>query len=407
MDVSRPRTPFRAPAFLIHHRTCVPRVHTCRIVAAALALAVLGACADRPPKSGRTPGMVPVSQAGDAGDRGAFSGRVPRLAAEAQPADTLALSRLFGDSVAFASISGIQPMGRQLFVTDRMMSQHLALIDLETGAVRARMGRDGEGPNEFRDPGAFMVESTSPARAWVYDFQNRRLSLLAATPAGELSIERSRPFNVGESIEQPLRLGGRYVANGLFPDYTLLVLDSTATPLQRIEADQPFPARTIPHVVGRRLLNRSYLTGHPGGQRLALAYQWASRIDFFSADGDRLGSVQGPRGTAAKYRVSSDDRFFWDPQGQMAYTAIQSTARYVYAAFCGCREADDPDQRSQRLHVFRWNGDFVSEIQLDRRVTAFAVSPDDAFLYGSITEPHPAVGEWKLPAALQAQAPSR
>lgn len=119
-----------------------------------------------------------------------------------------------------------------------------------------------------------------------------------------------------------------------------------------------------------------------------------------------MGSIRGPRPTTAKYRISSDDRFFWDPQGQMAYTGIQATSRYVYAMFCGCREADDPDQRSQRVHVFRWNGDFVSEIQLDRRVTAFAVSPDDSFLYGSITEPHPAVGEWRLPAALRLGARS-
>lgn len=157
----------------------------------------------------------------------------------------------------------------------------------------------------------------------------------------------------------------------------------------------------MPHVVGRRLLNRSYLTARPDGERLALAYQWASRLDVFSADGRRLGSIEGPRPTTAKYRVS-DNRFFWDPQGQMAYTGIQATSRYVYAMFCGCREADDPDQRSQRVHVFQWNGDFVSEIVLDRRVTAFAVSPDDRILYGSITEPHPAVGEWKMPDGLLA-----
>ena len=280
------------------------------------------------------------------------------------------------------------------------MSMHLALIDLQTGAVLSHAGRHGEGPNEFRDPGAFMVESASPPRVWVYDFQNRRLSLLAMGPGDELRVAQSRPFNVGESIEQPVRVGQQFIANGLFPDYTLLVLDSAGRAVRRIAAEQPFPARVMPHVTGRRLLNRSYLTIEPDGSRLALTYQWASRIDFFSSEGRLLGSVQGPRATAAKYRINDGDRFFWDPQGQMAYTGVQSTDRFVYAMFCGCREADDRDQRSQRVHVFRWNGDFVTEIQLDRRVTAFAVSSDDSFLYGSITEPHPAVGEWKLPAAL-------
>jgi hypothetical protein len=368
-----------------------------------LTVIVVGACGAEREQPKRTEASVPVSRVETAVNTGDFQGRVPRLSSVAQPADILQVNRVLGDSIAFGAISGIQPVGPRLFVTDRLMSKHLALIDLQTGAVQGRAGRHGEGPSEFRDPGAFIVESVSPPRSWVYDFQNRRLSLLAASSDGDLVVEKSREFNVGESIEQPLRIGERFIANGLFNDYTLLVLDSAARPVQRIAADQPFPARTMPHAVGRRLLNRSYLTAHPDGDRLALAYQWASRIDFFSADGRRLGSVEGPRPTSAKYTVS-DDRFFWDPKGQMAYTGIYATRRYVYAMFCGCREADDRDQRSQRVHVFRWNGNFVSEIQLDRRVTAFAVSPDDAFLYASITEPHPAVGEWELPAVLRAGA---
>jgi hypothetical protein len=374
-----------------------------KVFFAAFVVAAVAACDDEQKQPKRTGDAVPVSKAEAADDVRDFQGRVPRLSGTTEPTDTLQVHRVLGDSMAFASISGIQPVGGYLFVTDRLMSKHLALIDLQTGTVQGRAGRDGEGPSEFRDPGAFIVESVSPPRSWVYDFQNRRLSLLAASATGQLTIEKSRQFNVGVSIEQPLRIGERFIANGLFNDYTLLVLDSAAQPIQRIEADQPFPARTMPHPVGRRLLNRSYLTAHPDGERLALAYQWASRIDFFSPEGRRLGSVEGPRPTKAKYTVSNN-RFFWDPNGQMAYTGIQATRRYVYAMFCGCREADDRDQRSQRVHIFRWNGDFVSEIQLDRRVTAFAVSPDDAFLYASITEPHPAVGEWRLPAVLQARA---
>lgn len=369
----------------------------------AFTIIAAGACGAEREQPKRMDSLVPVSRAETVVDAADFQGRVPRLSGAAQPADTLQVKRVLGDSMAFGAVTGIQPVGRHLFVTDRLMSKHLALIDLPRGAVQARAGRDGRGPSEFRDPGAFIVESVSPPRSWVYDFQNRRLSLLAASADGELAVERSRQFNVGESIEQPVRVGERFIANGLFNDYTLLVIDSAARPVQRIEADQPFPARTMPHAVGRRLLNRSYLTAHPDGGRLALAYQWASRIDFFSADGRRLGSVEGPRPTSAKYTVSGT-RFHWDPQGQMAYTGIHSTRRYVYVMFCGCREADDRDQRSQRVHVFRWNGDFVSEIQLDRRVTAFAVSPDDAFLYAAITEPHPAVGEWELPAVLRAGA---
>jgi hypothetical protein len=375
-------------------------MHPNRVLFAVFLAAVMSGCADRSPKPQVVAGGVSITRAEASAHAGDFSGRVPRLSGEEQPRDTLALHRLFGDSLAFAAISGIQPVGGRLFITDRLMSKHLALIDVRTGSVQARAGNHGEGPNEFRDPGAFMVQSASPPRTWVYDFQNRRLSLLSAGAGGKLSIEESRPFNVGESIEQPLRSGAQFIANGLFTDYTLLVLDSAAKPVRRIDAGQPYPARTMPHTAGRRLLNRSYLAADPGRSRLALAYQWASRIDFFSADGSHSGSAEGPRSTTPKYRIT-DNRFFWDPQGEMAYTGVQATDSYVYAMFCGCREADDPDQRSQRVHVFRWDGDFVAELQLDRKVTAFAVSPDDAFLYAAVTEPHPAVAEWRLPPALR------
>lgn len=301
--------------------------------------------------------------------------------------------------MAFASIAAIESLGDRLLVADRMMSRHLALVDLRTGAVGARAGGHGQGPGEFQDPASFIVESASPLRAWLYDFQNRRMSLVV-TDGNELEVKDVRPLNVGESLERPVRLGSRMLANGLFPDYTLLVMDTAGVPQERIVSDPPFPAGTISHVVGRRMLNRSYLDAAPSGQRLVLAYQWASRIDVFAPDGSRIGSIQGPRTTTARYEVRNG-RFFWDPQGEMAYTAVRATDRHIYALFCGCREADDRDQRSQRVHVFRWNGDFVAEIQLDRRVTAFAVSPDDAVLYAAITEPHPAVGEWHLPLALR------
>lgn len=352
---------------------------------------------DRPLAAHADAPITPVRRAPEAET---FSGRVPRLAPAQQPRDTLRLNRLLGDSLAFASVAAIELVGERLLVADAMMSKHLALVDLATGTVRSRAGGHGQGPAEFRDASSFIIESASPLRAWTYDFQNRRLSLVTAGATDDLAIRESRPMNVGESLERPVRAGPRLLANGLFTDYTLLVMDSTGRPIGRIAADPPFPAGTIPHPVGRRLLNRSYLDAAPSGRRLALAYQWTSRIDVFNQDGARIGSTRGPRPAAARYRVR-DNRFFWDPQGEMAYTAIRATDRYIYALFCGCREADDPDQRSQRVHVFRWNGDFVSELQLDRRVTAFTVSHDDSVLYAFVTEPHPAIGEWRLPVALQ------
>jgi TolB-like 6-blade propeller-like len=371
------------------------------LLSSAILAAALAACGSEAPE--RRPRAAhadaPIIPASAAPEAAAFSGRVPRLGPGEQPRDTLRVVRLLGDSLAFASVAAIERVGERLLVADAMMSRHLALVDLATGAVGARAGGHGQGPGEFQDPASFIIESETPLRALAYDFQNRRMSRVTATAAGGLEVGESTRMDLGESLERPVRVGTRLVANGLFPDYTLLVMDPAGRPLQRIAADPPFPARTVPNVVARRLLNRSYLDAAPSGGRLALAYQWASRIDVFNGDGRRVGSIRGPRATAAKYRIQ-DNRFFWDPRGEMAYTAVRTTDRFVYALFCGCREADDPDQRSRRLHVFRWNGDFVAEVQLDRRVTAFTVAGDDSVLYAFVTEPYPAVGEWRLAPVL-------
>jgi hypothetical protein len=371
------------------------------VLAVMAGFAVQSACSDArtpPPTTAHEQG--PIVQARQNPDARTFSGRVPRLGPE-KPRDTMQLHRVLGDSLDFASISAIQPLGNRMLVADAMMSKHVALLDLGTGAVLKRAGGDGEGPGEFRSPAWFFAEPAAPTQVWLYDFSNRRRTLVATGSGDDLKVRESKPMDVGASLERPIRLGTRIVANGLFTDYTLLVMDSTGTPRERIVADQPFPATRIAHAVGRRLLNRSYMDAAPSGERVALAYQWESRIDVFGPDGRRVGSVPGPRPTEAKYQVR-DKRFFWDPQGEMAYTDVRATDRYIYALFCGCKEADDSDQRSQRVHVFRWNGDFVTELQLDRRVTVFAVPNDDSVLYAAVSEPYPAVGEWRLPSFLAA-----
>ncbi len=291
----------------------------------------------------------------------------------------------------------MRAVGDYLLVSDALMSVHLGMIDLPSGQVLHRFGRHGEGPGEFRDPSASAVPG-SRDRVWIYDFQNRRASLLRLDRRTGAELEEEIRMDHGVSLETPIWTAAGIVANGLFQDYTLLAMDTKGKRMKRVAADPPFDARRIAHPTGRRLLNRSFLAADPERRRLALAYQFEGRVDFFTADGRRYGSVAGPRETQARWRVVND-RFVWDDANEMAYWQIEATERYVYTLFCGCQIEAQRDP--SRLHVFRWNGDFVGEIELDRPVSAFTVSPDDKVLYGSFEEQYEAVGEWRLPAWLQ------
>jgi hypothetical protein len=117
-------------------------------------------------------------------------------------------------------------------------------------------------------------------------------------------------------------------------------------------------------------------------------------------EGERIGSVAGPRQSTATFRVT-DDKFFWgrDDQNEMAYWHMDGTERYVYALFCGCKAG--LGHLPSMLHVFDWNGNFVAEFAFDREVTSLDVSDDDQVIYATFESPYPGVGEWRLPAGTQ------
>jgi hypothetical protein len=325
-----------------------------------------------------------------------FSGRVVRLRGD-EGTERLAMRRSFGDSTRFARVSSITVLGSRLLVTDRLMSQHIAVIDRATGRIERQFGSHGRGPGEFFDPMWTIPIPGDSSAAWLYDFQNRRLTRLdlpAQLPASSLP---TRPLDLGVSVTQIVRAGDRLIANGLFPDYTLLVMDTTGAPLQRVAADPPFGPKDVPYLDGRRALNRNFLAYRPAGGAFALAYQFRSRIDFFNAKGERYGTISGPRPSTASVGARNG-RMAWKPENEMAFRAAFGTDRYLYALFCGCRADDEP--REARVQVFRWNGDFVTELVLDHPVIELAVTPDDRVLYGALEEPFPGVGEWALPARL-------
>jgi hypothetical protein len=384
--------------------------------AALASLLALAACggerqnpADRALGADAPPGLAlllesPFRAVDDA--RGArFSGRVPSLSPREQPRDTLRMGRSFGDSTSFALINAVEVVGGRLVVADQQMSKHIVVIDRESCRIEASVGGHGRGPREFLNPSWFRVESVSPARVWAYDFQNRRETLLRLDEPEASMVGDVRRLEAGQALERPIRAGGRILSSGLFVDYTLLQMDTLGKPLARLVSDPPFKERHMPVRAGRRILNRGFLDADPAGRRLAMAYQWTSRIDFFTADGTRLGSVQGPRRTTPRYR-HRDNLFFYDKAAEMAYVSLRATDRYVYALFCGIDAKQNVPQLGNRVHVFRWNGDFVAELQLDQPVVEFAVSGDDRTLYATTVDPYPVVGEWRLPAELAAGASS-
>lgn len=353
------------------------------------------------------PEEPPLREAGDFGSAQfrdvstvadlAFERTVAPLESPA-PRDTLSMLRSFGGEDDFGHITMVTLLGDRLLVSDRYSSPHLAVISRTTGEIMRRFGRDGKGPREFRDPvGAFVAPGQS-SLVWVYDFYNRRFTLLDLDKDGNDVVRREMPLNVNASLEHPVWSGNRILANGLFADFTLLEIDSAGRPLSRISAGPPFTKQVPPQ--GLRRANRSFLTMDPSGKRIAVTYQFASRLDFFRADGTRYGTVNGPRPTKISFDVDDRGRMNWEKDNVMTSWSMTSTDRHVYVLFCGC-EMREGGESPTRVHVYDWEGNFIHELALDRPIRAAAVTADDGWLYGAVEEPYPVVGEWRLPDELQ------
>jgi len=284
-----------------------------------------------------------------------------------------------------------------LFVADVVMSPHLILIDLETGEIRNRFGANGFGPGEFRSPNWISPHPDDPSLAWIFDPSTHRMALVDPDAPRQDATLTQFTLQVGMPIDRPVWIGRRLLSGGLFPDFTLVLMDEQGVPIERIAANPPYTAAEISHTVGRALLNRNFTAPAPSRERIALVYQYSSRVDFFTSAGEHYGTVNGPRATRASYRIWND-RFFWEADNEMAYWSVTATDRYVYALFCGCRFEDE--EVPTVMHVFDWSGNFVGEFELGVPVTAIEVTNDDRTLYGAIQDPFPRFGEWALPAWL-------
>lgn len=154
-----------------------------------------------------------------------------------------------------------------------------------------------------------------------------------------------------------------------------------------------FPASAS---VARRLLNRTFMGSSPDGERFAIAYQFAPRVEIVSRNEEHLATAIGPREGHPSYRMQRD-RFFWNDDNVSLYTGVAASDRHIYVLYCGCRFAAEQEMRA--VHVFDWDGNFVKELAFDRPVNTIAVTRDDRLLYGAVDEPHPSIVEWRLTGA--------
>lgn len=310
--------------------------------------------------------------------------------------DSLSTPELLGDSSAFSRISALRVFGRRLLVTDAGSPEHLVVVDRVSGAVESRFGRHGEGPGEFRDPRWTHHHASDASLAWVYDYTLRRLALVRLDGSVRERLVRTLRLDQGPYLSEPVLLGDRFVSNGYFVSHTLTVADTQWSSLTHL-AGESLTIATDADPMFRTRLNRTRTAVDPAHSRLVLVFQSANRIDIFDSALRHRGSISGPRDTRVALRTIETPRgptTRWSDENELAYVGVDATNEFIFALFCGhCGARALP----RRVHVFTWEGRFVSELNLDRSVETIAVSADGRTLYGSIDEPYPAIAAWRVP----------
>lgn len=359
-------------------------------------LSMLVGCGGEQPSASPRPettGLMPIQPALRSAVEGIDRKGVPLSASDA-PSDTLRAVRFLGDSLQMQAISQLAIVGEEIVVADQFSSPHLAIVAAGNGRVETRLGKQGRGAGELIAPVWFAADLKDRASLWVYDFTVRRFSRIHRDQTGWVEGKTSVSFRPDVPLLNPVWTDAGIASNGVFADYILMLMDSAGKPTRRLSFDSPFTTAVMPHNNGLRMLNRTYLAHDPAVQRFALVYQWTNRLDFFTGTGEVIGTVVAPRPVKPIFDYD-DKKFYWREGSEMAYIGAAGTERYVYALFCGCKNGSKAPP--SRLHVFKWNGDFVGEIVLDREISTFDVTEDDTKVIGGTAGPDARLVEWILP----------
>ncbi|HEV2146185.1 MAG TPA: BF3164 family lipoprotein [Longimicrobiaceae bacterium] len=308
--------------------------------------------------------------------------------------------------------TGLAVAGPYLAVIDDGADSAVHVLRSADGALVRSLGRQGEGPGEYK--GAWSIDPVpgKPEEFWVYDLSLRRITHVDlerhhAAPGSRVDT-RVLKLSSGSTLTGPMWIGDTVVSPGFFVDGRLARFDTDGLPLGTV-GDLPPGGDRVPPTVRQE----AYLaTPATNGARtlIALGMEYADLIDVLRPDGSLVRRIRGPFGFDPRFTVargahgpimsSGDDM-------RMGYVHTAATDEYVYALFSGrTREGYGEDSAfGEYVHVYDWDGHLVRVLHLDAALLTIAVDPENATLYGVRHDPKPAVVAYPLAGALGLRGP--
>lgn len=308
--------------------------------------------------------------------------------------------------------SAIAVVGPYVVIADQTKSDSMVKVyRASDGTLAFAMGRDGEGPGEFRTIwGLQAVPWSTEANPMVsvFDVRLRRMTEVDLSPAGQQLEPAERPNVTLRAEATPMQAlwenDSTILALGLFPQSRLGVFNRTGEQLG-VVGPLPVDNPAIPDPVLQHAY-QSFIGRKPDGSLLVVANRHAGRLEILRPDGERMTVVRGPYYFEPRFTVdqASDSAktpiFASGDDLRFGYQSVVTTEKEIFALFSGRVRKDFGGEAiyGEFVHVFDWSGRFLHAYDLEQAVFQIDIDPAGQRLYALVHEPEVGVVVFELRA---------
>ncbi len=290
--------------------------------------------------------------------------------------------------------------GTALWVGDKSGSPFLHVVDAATGVIRRSFGRRGAGPGDFASVVQISSRPGDTSGAWIYDGNLSRLTRMPArvTPGTLPRIINGLGMDRAAGLPRALRMlwltHERMLLIGFTESNRIMLADS----LGHVTRIVPAPILGAPQVTKEVREGSSsgvWVCPKPSGDRFAIAYPAASRVDLFDGNGKSLGRAAVPIPNTDEGDFAQDAAGGWhNPSPRYYYAGCAATQDRLYALFAGRLSITRFNQHArsgpegtytwdaQFVHVFDWTGKLLRVLKLDQLAQTIAVAGDTLLYAG-------------------------
>jgi len=235
----------------------------------------------------------------------------------------------------------------------------------------------GHGPNESFSPHASGLKN---GKLWVFDFTMRKIIETDLINLEEKEIRLPYYFNHIEILNEKENIGN--------------VLSNSNFKFQKIDKQtgkliSEFGVfDKIPEGINDELLHEYFQSSFsisPNEKKLVSVYRWHDAIEIFDLETleSKLFYGAGNINNDFGLVIGETGDLILDRGGDMVQCTvdISVTDNYIYKLFSGITESVVDYFYCNTVLVYDWEGNPIKQIQLDRKVMSFSVSPDDSRLY--------------------------